>query len=104
MTGTIADVWRDAVSAERADPPFLAETSEGWRPVGWGESAARVGAPVAGFAVMGLGHDDRVAILSRTRLEWTLCDFALARLGAVSVPIYQTSSREECAHILADSG
>ena len=104
MSGTIAEIWRDAVSAGRPSAPFLAETSEGWRPVGWDEAAARVDAIAAGFASLGVQKGDRVAILSRTRLEWTLCDFALALLGAVSVPIYQTSSREECAHILADSG
>jgi long-chain acyl-CoA synthetase len=104
MEGTIAEAWRDAVSAEHLSPPFLGETSEGWRAVGWNEAAARVDALAAGFAALGVRKGDRVAILSRTRLEWTLCDFALATLGAVSVPIYQTSSREECAHILADSG
>ena len=104
MEGTIAATWRDAVSAGHPSPPFLGETSEGWRAVGWNEAAARVDALAAGFAALGVRKGDRVAILSRTRLEWTLCDFALATLGAVSVPIYQTSSREECAHILADSG
>jgi long-chain acyl-CoA synthetase len=104
MKGTIAETWSDAVAAERPSPPFLAETSEGWRAVEWDEAAARVDALAAGFTPLGVRKGDRVAILSRTRLEWTLIDFALAKLGAVSVPIYQTSSREECAHILADSG
>ena len=104
MSGTIAEIWRDAASAGRPSAPFLRETSGGWQEVGWDEAAARVDAIAAGFAALGVQKGDRVAILSRTRLEWTLCDFALALLGAVSVPIYQTSSREECAHILADSG
>jgi long-chain acyl-CoA synthetase len=97
-------MWREAASLRRSNPPFLAETPDGWRAVGWDEAATRVDGLAAGFAELGIRKGDRVAILSRTRLEWTLCDFALASLGAVSVPIYQTSSREECAHIVADSG
>jgi long-chain acyl-CoA synthetase len=101
---TIADVWSRAVASGGSVPPFLEETGDGWRPVGWDEAGSRVAALAAGLEELGVDRGDRVAILSRTRLEWTLCDFALARLGAVSVPIYQTSSREECAHILADAG
>ena len=47
---------------------------------------------------------DRVAIMSRTRLEWTLADFALWMVGAVPVPIYETSSVEQVRGILQDSG
>jgi long-chain acyl-CoA synthetase len=100
----MGEFWASAVAAGGSAPPFLAETSAGWRPVGWDEAAAGVSDLATGFRGLGVGRGDSVAILSRTRLEWTLCDFALATLGAISVPIYQTSSREECAHVLADSG
>jgi long-chain acyl-CoA synthetase len=101
---TIPEVWRRAVASGHANPPFLEETDEGWRAVGWSEADARVAALAHGFQLLGTRKGDRVAILSRTRLEWTLCDLALASLGAVSVPIYETSSRDECAHVLTDSG
>ena len=56
-----------------------------------------------GFLALGVRKGDRVAVLSRTRLEWTLCDFALASLGAVVVPIYLQSSAADTEHIVSHS-
>ncbi|GAB3114128.1 AMP-dependent synthetase/ligase [Streptomyces calidiresistens] len=57
-----------------------------------------------GLIASGIRPGDRVALMSRTRYEWTLLDFALWYAGAVPVPIYETSSAEQAAWILADSG
>ena len=57
-----------------------------------------------GFIAAGVGHGDRVALMSRTRYEWTLVDYALWAIGAVTVPVYETSSAEQLEWILADSG
>ncbi|MCC9197886.1 AMP-dependent synthetase/ligase [Arthrobacter sp. zg-Y820] len=57
-----------------------------------------------GFAASGIQPGDRVGIMARTRYEWTLVDFALWFAGAVSVPIYETSSPSQVAWILGDSG
>jgi long-chain acyl-CoA synthetase len=57
-----------------------------------------------GLIGAGIGAGDRVAILAATRYEWTLFDFAIWAAGAVSVPIYVTSSAEQIQWILADSG
>ncbi|MDO4919959.1 long-chain fatty acid--CoA ligase [Kocuria sp.] len=57
-----------------------------------------------GMAAQGIRAGDRVGILSRTRYEWTLTDFALWWLGAVPVPVYDTSSPDQIAWILSDSG
>ncbi|CAL8897416.1 long-chain-fatty-acid--CoA ligase [Kocuria varians] len=56
-----------------------------------------------GIAARGIGPGDRVGLLSRTRYEWTLVDFALWWLGAVPVPVYDTSSPDQIAWILSDS-
>ena len=101
---TVAALWRRAVERDPAFPAFLVQDGEEWRPVGWDEAARRVRLVAAGLLDLGVRHGDRVAILSRTRIEWTLCDYALASIGAVSIPIYQTSSRKECAYLLRDSG
>jgi long-chain acyl-CoA synthetase len=103
MARTIGGVWREAVSEDRPHPAFLVQGPDGWREVDWREAGERADALAAGFMDLGIGKGDSVAILSRTRLEWTLCDHALALIGAVTIPIYQTSSREECAHILFDA-
>ena len=58
----------------------------------------------AGFLALGIGKGDRVALLARTRVEWTLCDWALISIGAPVVPIYPTSSAVECAYVLGSSG
>src|SRR5690606_2626489 len=52
----------------------------------------------------GLEPGGRVALLSRTRYEWTLLDYAIWYAGGVTVPIYETSSAEQIAWILSDSG
>ncbi|MGC4805709.1 AMP-dependent synthetase/ligase [Micromonospora sp. DT233] len=57
-----------------------------------------------GLVAAGVSPGDRVALMSRTRYEWTLFDYAIWAAGAVTVPIYETSSAEQAAWILADSG
>ncbi len=57
-----------------------------------------------GLIAAGVKPGDRVAIMCKTRYEWTLTDFAIWTAGAVTVPIYETSSAEQVGWILADSG
>ncbi len=57
-----------------------------------------------GFLAAGVGHGDRVGLISRTRYEWTLVDYALWAIGAVTVPIYETASPDQVEWILADAG
>jgi long-chain acyl-CoA synthetase len=76
-----------------------------WRALSWRawEQAAREIA--AGMIIeLGVALGDRVAIMSQTRVEWALCDLAIALCGAISVPIYATSTGAEAAFVLADSG
>ena len=102
--GTISALWQAATAAERAHPAYLVREEAGWREVSWREASGAVDELAAGFLALGIEKGDRVAILSRTRVEWTLCDYALASIGAVSVPIYPTSSAIECAYILGNAG
>ncbi|MCP2327870.1 long-chain acyl-CoA synthetase [Hamadaea flava] len=57
-----------------------------------------------GLIAAGVGPGDRVGLMSRTRYEWTLTDYAIWAVGGVTVPIYETSSPEQVRWILADSG
>jgi long-chain acyl-CoA synthetase len=58
----------------------------------------------AGLAAIGIDRGDRVALLARTRLEWTLVDMAVSSIGAVLVPIYPTASADEVSHIVSHCG
>ncbi|BCJ27847.1 AMP-dependent synthetase/ligase [Actinocatenispora sera] len=68
------------------------------------EFADRVTAVGKGLIAAGIRAGDRVGLLSATRYEWTVCDYALWSIGAVSVPVYDTASVEQVAWILRDSG
>ena len=52
----------------------------------------------------GVGAGDRVGLMSRTSYAWTVADYAIWTLGAVTVPVYETSSAEQVEWILANSG
>ncbi|MFE5335616.1 AMP-dependent synthetase/ligase [Isoptericola sp. NPDC056573] len=75
-----------------------------WVPVSAGEFQADVMTVARGLVAHGIEPGDRVAIMSRTRYEWTLLDFAAWATGAVVVPVYETSSPDQVRWILEDSG
>ncbi len=75
-----------------------------WRGMDWPQLADRVRGVAAGLIALGIQPGDRVALMSNTRMEWTVADLAILSAGAVTVPLYETSSTEQCAWILSDSG
>jgi len=101
---TVADIWRAALADSRDYAAYLIEEGGEWHEVSWAEAGRRAEELAAGFLALGVAKGDRVAILGRSSLEWTLCDFALVSIGAVPVPIYPTNSGPECAYILENSG
>ena len=77
---------------------------DGWQSVTAKEFEAEVKATAKGLIAAGINVGDRVAIMSRTRYEWTILDFAVWYAGGCVVPIYDTSSAEQIDWILNDSG
>ena len=75
-----------------------------WRDVTFATFLAEVQSAAKGLVALGVSAGDRVAIMSRTSYEWSLLDFAIWEAGGVPVPIYETSSAEQVAWILKDSG
>ena len=75
-----------------------------WAPVTVAEFVREVTALAKGLVAQGVEPGDRVAIMSRTRYEWTLTDFAIWFAGGVGVPVYETSSAEQVEWILSNSG
>ncbi|MGP3979862.1 AMP-dependent synthetase/ligase [Streptomyces sp. KR80] len=102
--GGLADaVFENAMEAP--DRVQLGRKVDGaWRDVTAAEFRDQVMATAKGLLAQGIRFGDRVAIMSRTRYEWTLFDFALWSIGAQPVPVYPTSSAEQLGWILHDTG
>lgn len=77
---------------------------DGWQPVTAREVEEEIRATAKGLVAAGIQIGDRVAIMARTRYEWTILDFAIWYAGGCVVPIYETSSAEQVDWILNDSG
>jgi long-chain acyl-CoA synthetase len=92
-------------AADRPDHVALRRRIEGaWQDVTAAQFAAEVTAVAKGLLAAGIQTGDRIAVMSKTRYEWTVADFALFTVGAVVVPIYETSSAEQVEWILSDAG
>ena len=83
---------------------FSRRASSGWTDVTAAAFRRDVDALAKGFIAAGLEPGERVALMCRTRYEWTLVDYAVWTAGAVTVPVYETSSADQVAWILEDSG
>jgi long-chain acyl-CoA synthetase len=98
----------DAVFGNASDFPdavvFDRKVGGQWQPVTAKDFAGHVKELAAGLVATGVQPGDRVALMSATRYEWTLLDYAIWTAGAVTVPVYETSSAEQLEWILSDSG
>jgi long-chain acyl-CoA synthetase len=108
-TANLADVvFRRAAEQPRAvilrRPSEGSGASEGWADVTASQFKDEVIAVAKGLVAAGIEPGDRVALMSHTRYEWTLIDYAIWTAGAVTVPVYETSSAEQAEWILSDSG
>ena len=83
---------------------ILRNVGGAWQDVTNAQLLAEVTAVAKGLCEAGVEPGDRVALLARTRYEWTVLDFAIWFAGAVTVPVYETSSAEQVEWILNDSG
>ena len=77
---------------------------DGWQPLTARQVEEEIRATAKGLVAAGIQIGDRVAIMARTRYEWTILDFAIWYAGGCVVPIYETSSAEQVDWILNDSG
>jgi long-chain acyl-CoA synthetase len=102
-TRTTPALWQYALDQHRDEPAHLEEQPDGWRPVPWDEAADRVDALAHALVARGVRGGDAVAVLSRTRLEWVLLDWAIMAIGGVVVGLYPTNSAKECEYILGHS-
>jgi long-chain acyl-CoA synthetase len=105
QSGGLADaVFTNASSNPKAVVLCRPDGQGGWLDVTAAEFRDQVVAVAKGLLAEGIRFGDRVALMSRTRYEWTLFDFALWAIGAQSVPVYPTSSSDQVRWMLYDSG
>ncbi|GAB3150513.1 long-chain fatty acid--CoA ligase [Micromonospora sonneratiae] len=97
-------VWENAVAAPDSVQFVRPAPGGGWTDVTCYQFREEVVAVARGLVAAGIEPGMRVALMSKTRYEWTLFDYAIWTAGAVTVPIYETSSAEQVAWILSDSG
>src|SRR3712207_2661251 len=91
--------------ARHAKPDAVNLKSEGrWLHIPGEAIVRRVRAVALGLSALGVRKDDRVALLSENRPDWSVTDLAILSLGAVNVPIYTTQAPEQVRYILEDSG
>jgi len=104
QTNTTDLVIRQA--AKPSNPALFAVKGQSgeWENISATEFRRQVEDIAKGLIASGVQAGDRVAIMARTRYEWSLADFAIWFAGAVSVPVYETSSPAQVAWILSDSG
>jgi long-chain acyl-CoA synthetase len=103
-SGSLTDDLLDHARTRPEAVSFSRWDGTGWRDVTTREFLEQVRSVARGLVAAGVRHGDRVALVSRTRYEWTLVDYAIWYVGAVTVPVYPTCSTEQLRAILGDSG
>ncbi|MEU2604104.1 AMP-dependent synthetase/ligase [Streptomyces albus] len=104
QVGGLADAVFAHAEASPALPLLSRKDGHGqWQDVSAARFRDEVVAVAKGLLAQGVRFGDRVALMSRTRYEWTLLDFSLWSIGAQSVPVYPTSSAEQVAWMLHDA-
>ncbi len=89
----------DVVALRYRDPD-----EDSWEGFSWQEMLDEIERVAAGLLTLGVDRGDRVAILSNSRWEWAVTDLAVLSIGAITVPIYQSNTPDECWYVLDDSG
>ncbi len=104
-TDTLTDVVFDNAAKTPALVMLRRQEADGsWSNITAAQFADQVRSLAKGLMAAGIGPGDRVGLMSRTSYQWTVIDYAIWAIGAVTVPVYETSSREQVEWILSDSG
>ena len=101
---SMARMFLDRVAATPQAESFRYPVSGGWQSTTWQQTGDRVRALAAGLISLGVAAEERVAIISTTRHDWVLADFAIMCAGAATTTVYPTTPADDVAFILADSG
>jgi long-chain acyl-CoA synthetase len=100
----VPELFLERVGRTPEAEAFRHREGGGWRSLSWRETEGRVRAVAGGLRALGLPAEAPCAILASTRMEWILADFGILFAGGATTTIYPSSTAEECAFILSDSG
>jgi len=101
---TLVEVFKTLVQKHKRPDLLNFKRAGSWQSMSSDEMLARIRRIAAGLYAIGIRHGDRVALLSESRVEWTLADAACIFAGAIDVPIYPTLTPPQVQYILNDSG
>jgi long-chain acyl-CoA synthetase len=100
----VPELFLERVGRTPDSEAFRHREGGAWRSLSWHETETRVRAVAGGLRALGLPAESPCAILASTRIEWILADFGILFAGGATTTIYPSSTAEECAFILSDSG
>jgi long-chain acyl-CoA synthetase len=101
---SVGQMFLDRVAATPDREAFRRPVGAGWESMTWREAGEQVEALAAGLLELDVGPEDRVAVISSTRVEWILADCAVMCAGAATTTVYPTTNPDDVAYILADAG
>ncbi|TVQ92507.1 MAG: long-chain fatty acid--CoA ligase [Deltaproteobacteria bacterium] len=94
--------WRVEQTPDRIAFTFP-DKNEDWQQLTWSQTNDRVRAIASGLRALGIEDEQRVGILSVTRVEWILADLGVLCAGAATTTVYPSNTPDECQYILEDS-
>ena len=100
---SVGRMFLDRVAATPGGEAYRKPVGDTWERMTWAQAGDRVSALAAGLVALGIQPEQRVAILSSTRVDWVLADFAILCAGAATTTVYPTTNPEDVAYILSDS-
>jgi long-chain acyl-CoA synthetase len=101
---SVAALFLDRARASPGEEAFRYPSGGGWVSLTWTDVRHDVRSAALGLVVLGLRPEERCAILASTRVEWALADLGVLCAGGATTTVYPSSTADECAHVLSDSG
>ncbi|HET6923547.1 MAG TPA: AMP-binding protein, partial [Anaeromyxobacteraceae bacterium] len=101
---TVPEMLLDRVALTPGDEAFRYPLADRWESLTWRQALERIRAVAAGLLAKGVEPEQPCAILSSTRMEWVLADYGILCAGGASTTIYPSSTPDETAYILSNSG
>jgi long-chain acyl-CoA synthetase len=100
---SIYHLFRDVCEKNKNKVAFRFKKNGEWVPITWAQHAETCKSISKSLLALGVKKDDKVNILSQSRLEWVQCDFGAVSIGAVTVGIYPSNLADDCAYIINHS-